>query len=177
MSSKKNTKGGKQPKVQRIDTAWKWTFRVAFSVLLLFSITARIVVVDGSSMESTYHHGNILIGLRPVSAEQLEKKYLPVCVVKRENDDRLLIKRLIGKPGDEVRLINGDTYVNGELVMKRTTQCYDNATYQLEEDCWLFMGDNRAASSDGRYWPGHFLSYAQIKYWIPGSCLDAPVEL
>ncbi len=153
---------------RKVDRWWKILSNCAIVFLIVFLCFGRVLVVRGSSMEPTYHNRNLLIGIKPFTEETLLEKNFPVCVVKQMGD-MTLIKRLIGKPGDKVELINGDTYVNGIKVMSRPADAFDNQTFELGEDDWLFLGDNRAHSTDGRYWPGHFVSFDDILYYVPGS--------
>lgn len=175
---RKRQKGNSQQKVdavtpqqQKLNKAWKIFSSVGFAVLILYVIFCKTLVVRGESMYPTYNDKDILIGLRVFNTSTLLDKDYPVCAVKLP-DGMYVIKRLIGKPGDKVALVDGDTYVNGRLVMERTTRSWDNLVFTCGEDQWLFLGDNREASSDGRFWPGNFVSGSAIKFYVPGSELE-----
>lgn len=159
------------PEQAKLNKAWKIFSTVGIVVLIFYVVFFKTLIVRGESMYPTYDNGNVLIGVRVFDADMLQEKSYPVCAVKLD-DGMYVIKRLIGKPGDEVVLVDGDTYVNGELVMERITRSWDNQVFSCGDDQWLFMGDNREASADGRFWPGNFVSGSHIKFYVPGSELN-----
>lgn len=132
-------------------------------------INDHVIVVSGSSMYPTYKDGDVLF-VRPVRDVSDIIDGYPVCWVRLDTG-RDVIKRLVGYPGDTVELRYGDTYVNGKLVMKRTTESYDNMVFELGEEDYLFLGDNRAESMDGRYWKTYCKIY-NIRGLLPDSCLE-----
>lgn len=166
LQTTKKTKGGQ--KVERpkwLKIADRVTTALIAILVLALLLGFRIVSVDGTSMEPTYHDHNLLPAFKPWHEEDLQTARFPACVVRLE-DGTMVLKRLVGRPGDEVSIIDGDTYVNGEKIMERKTQCWDTLTYNVGEDEWLFLGDNRVASYDARYWPGTYVTFDQIRYVV-----------
>ncbi len=72
--------------------------------------------------------------------------------------EMIIIKRVIGVPGDRVTIKHGEVYVNGELLEEpylaegvRTAPHYEMyADVTLQEDEFYLLGDNRANSRDSR---------------------------
>ena len=78
--------------------------------------------------------------------------------------------------GDTVKIEDGKVYVNGELLeedyLKETwTVATGPYTFEVPEDSYFVMGDNRNNSYDGRYWTntyvkkGKILGKAIFRYW------------
>jgi len=72
-------------------------------------------------------------------------------VVVQENN-KYIIKRVIGLPGESVMYKDNKLYINGKVIednySKTTTNDFDNVV--LGENEYFVMGDNRAVSSDSR---------------------------
>lgn len=94
-------------------------------------------------------------------------------LVNEENGkDKLLIKRVIGLPGDEISIVNSQLYINGEEYVEDylpdgITPVVDmpreGESYTVPEDRYFCMGDNRVVSIDSRSSEVGCVSKDQIK--------------
>ena len=71
-------------------------------------------------------------------------------------DGREFVKRLVGLPGETIELKRGTIYINGHpitfpgVVIQRDYSAF--GPYQIPENHYFFVGDNRANSADSRVW-------------------------
>lgn len=65
------------------------------------------------------------------------------------------IKRIVGLPGDTVRIDRGTVYVNGAALTEPYVRYPDDRTFPqvtVPADSLYVLGDNRADSDDSRFW-------------------------
>ncbi len=131
------------------------TFLLSF--LLTVTCGAMILVmflpvleVSGSSMEPTLRDGDILVLFRPKAVETGE-----MCGMYAQG--RLILKRVIGLPGDVVNMDDsGNVYVNGKQLAepyvseKAVGTCDLTFPYTVPENSLFVMGDHRETSIDSR---------------------------
>ncbi len=143
------------------------------AALLYFAIDAvfaRVRVLN-ISMQPTLYEGNIVL-VNKLAYKLGEMKTGDVVIFHDPNShNEDFIKRLIGKPGDQVAVQNGEVYVNGV----RLDEPYIAAepayagTWQVPEDSIFVLGDNRNQSSDSHSWGfvpfPDVVGKALIVYW------------
>ena len=82
-----------------------------------------------------------------------------------DNEEILYVKRVIGLPGDEVLIKDGNVYINGvkleEPYVKKETKG-NFGPYEVPEGCYFMLGDNRNNSEDSRFWHNKFVSEEKI---------------
>lgn len=119
-------------------------------VLLIKWFIVRPVQVKGDSMYPTLEEGDIML-LNEISYKIHGIKRFDIVVI--DKGDELLIKRVIGLPGEEVEYKDNVLYINGEVV-KEPIDVEDGTTQDfkvtIQEDYYFVMGDNRTISWDSR---------------------------
>ncbi len=129
-------------------------------VLALFIITflAQSFLVQGSSMEPNLHHGQRLMVDK--LSYRFNKPRLGEIVVFRYPADprRKFIKRIIGRPGDEIHIERGYVYLNGKRIEETEVNgptygafSRDYGPVIVPDDSFFVLGDNRRNSDDSRY--------------------------
>ncbi len=117
-------------------------------------------VVSGASMFPTFDNGDYLI-VDKLSYKIGDPQRNDVVIFKYPNDKtKFFIKRVIGLPNETVNIKDGIvTIINSEnpdgfnLVEPYIKNSSSSTTnFELKNDEYFVMGDNRNASSDSRYW-------------------------
>jgi signal peptidase I len=138
----------------------KWIVSFAIAILVaLFIITfvGQRVIVDGHSMEATLQDRDSLICDKLSYRFSEPERFDIVIIYPDDTKETNWIKRIIGLPGEEVRIDEeGNIYINGEILEenygKEVIEDPGIAIepIQLGEDEYWVMGDNRNHSRDSR---------------------------
>lgn len=82
-----------------------------------------------------------------------------IFVFSHESSKELLIKRVIGLPGEKVEIKDGIVYVNDILIDEPYVKNNEilNKTFNVPEGHYLFFGDNRVRSEDARKWENPYV--------------------
>lgn len=88
---------------------------------------------------------------------------------------RDFIKRLIGLPGEEIRISGGQIFINGKpLDQSKWNIIWDNSKfgpYKIPDNNYFFLGDNRPDSFDSRFWGAvprkNIIGKAEMLIWPP----------
>lgn len=125
---------------------------VIYAVLSTFIGRYKVLSV---SMEPTLHEGQYLLISKQTHKIWPLKRGDVVVFRYPRNPKKNYIKRVIGLPGEKVKFRNNGLYINDELLsepwLTRQTQGA-SGEWQLGEDEYFVMGDNRNNSSDSRAW-------------------------
>ncbi|MBQ6368725.1 MAG: signal peptidase I [Parasporobacterium sp.] len=171
----KNKEGKK-----KVSPVIEWVVIIAVALAAALFINFVIIinsVVPSGSMESTIMTNSRMMGLR-VTYWFSDPQRGDIIVFKYPDDpSENFVKRVIGTPGDTVEIIHGVTYVNGEVLeepyLKETPKDKNFGPYEVPEDCYFVMGDNRNNSNDARFWKNTYvkrdavLGKALFCYWPP----------
>ncbi len=121
---------------------------IIIAIILIRAFIITPVRVDGNSMKNTFEDGDLLLLFKLGNVDRFD-----VVVLDEEYDDEIIIKRIIGLPGETVEIKNGKIYINEEEISDDygygETSDYEKTTLSADE--YFILGDNRLISKDSRY--------------------------
>ena len=137
---------------------------IAFIVMIGFRFfVAEPFIVSGSSMVPNYHNREYLV-VNKITYRLNEPQRGDVIVFRYPKDtSQYFIKRIIGLPGEKVKVENGKVYIYNDehpdgSELEESYLSNQDITYgksdlvKLGSDEFFVLGDNRLASSDSRVW-------------------------
>lgn len=123
---------------------------VAAVAVLIATLVLPVVQIAGTSMEPTFHEGEIVALVKTSRLKQGD-----LCAFSYSN--KILIKRIIGTPGDYIDIdADGNVFVNGNLldepyvINKSIGECDVEFPLQVGEKQYFMLGDQRDTSIDSR---------------------------
>lgn len=130
------------------------TFTI-ITLLLAFNLTTEFVVVQGDSMNPTFHNEDKFFMKKGIEPRKDE-----VVIFKQNMENvnggskhEMLIKRVVAVEGDTVLEKDGYIYINGEKYNEQYDSNIEdvNQTFILNENEYFVLGDNYLNSADSRY--------------------------
>lgn len=148
---------------------------VILAAIVLFFI--RPTIVRQSSMENTFHDGDYLIMYKQAYRSHEPQRgdiiiFQSSLINEETGGEKLLIKRVIGLPGDDIEIKDDQLYINGEAyeedyLKDGYTPAFEipaeGETFTVPDGEYYCLGDNRVGSVDSRRSEVGTVKKAQIK--------------
>lgn len=176
----------------RIRTLVEYVVTIAVAIAIALVVQAFIVKpyrVPTPSMANTVRAGDrVIIDRILYGHRDIERGSIIVFQGGAAVDGQVLLKRVVGLPGDVLSIDDGHLMVNGELSDERpvlrvggqtestqpgpggaTTPWSLNTPYTVPDGYYYVLGDNRTDSFDSRFWgpvPRRaIIGRAMVVYW------------
>lgn len=127
---------------------------VAFCIVAVlavgFGLYCPVLWVHGDSMLPVLADGDIVVAIK-------DKRIISGELIAFESEGKILVKRVIGIPGDEITVcLDGRVLVNGKILNepylseKAYGECDIEYPFVVPENSAFVLGDNRSISVDSR---------------------------
>jgi signal peptidase I len=183
------------PRPVRTAIDWALTLLVAVAVVLVFEAeVAKPYEIPTSSMEPTLHCARPGKGCRGTFSDRVLVNRLayrfrgprrgdvvvfeaPTKALARCGAGGAYVKRIVGLPGETVRLADGDVSIDGKplddnaYIRSRAQRGVASGSWKVPAGRYFLLGDNRIDSCDSRTWGSvarsSLIGPVVATYWPP----------
>jgi signal peptidase I len=156
-----------------IDIVEGLAYAVIVVLVIIRPFIVQVSVVPSPSMEPTLMVKDRLIVNKFIYRFTTPHRGDIVIFKSPFKDGKDYVKRCIGIPGDTLRIVDGDVYINNKLLIVPGTNIqFDTFNFSqitIPEEHYFVMGDNRANSYDSRFWglvpKKDIIGQALITFW------------
>lgn len=147
--------------------AWISCLVISLAIALCVNkFVFTVMYIPSSSMVPTLNIGDRVITTRTYFSTEVKRGDIVVFKPQEDKEHEYYTKRIIGMPGDRIRIVQGDIYINDKLlnepyVKDKGDYC---GSYVVPRDKYFLLGDNRTDSLDSRFWTNPFLDVSRVKY-------------
>lgn len=170
--SQENAKQKRKEEESAVKEVISWIITIGLAVVAALFIKNYVIInanIPSGSMENTIMTGDRLFGNR-LAYNRKNPERGDIIIFKFPDDEtENYVKRVIGLPGETVEIRDAKIYINGSQVPYTEPYLKEEWTvatgpfyYEVPEDSYLVLGDNRNNSWDARYWENTFVAKNKI---------------
>lgn len=144
----------------------EWIIPIIAAMGIAFLINKFLiynVYIPSESMVPTLNVGDKLVVTRIYDTNKIQRG--DIVVFYSDELQEVVIKRVIGLPGDHIKIHDGIVNVNGDDIVEdyvKNNENY-NGVFDVPEGKFFFLGDNRRRSNDARRWINPYIDASDIQ--------------
>ena len=161
---------------------WRNIAEIVVMLLILFGLLNLLTagaLVNGSSMSPSLNDGQRVLASRITYALFSPSRGDVVILPDPINPDGMLVRRVIGLPGEQMELRGQQVLINGQPltedylgnVLTLASNLTGTMQLALPPNQYYVMGDNRLSMNDSRTWGAvsadNILGRVWLSYWPP----------
>ncbi|HHV71704.1 MAG TPA: signal peptidase I [Clostridia bacterium] len=150
------------------ETVWDWIRTLIFAAVIAYLIShfvIGVVLVPTGSMIPTINIQDRILSNRFIYHFREIRRGEIVLFYAPDKPGMIYVKRVIGLPGDEVVIKDGNLFINGQEIQEdylNEPMRGDFGPYLVPEGHYFMLGDNRNSSNDSRFWDNKYVSKDKI---------------
>jgi len=144
----------------------EWIIPIIAAIGIAFLINKFLVYnvyIPSESMVPTLNVGDKLMVTRIYDTDKIKRG--DIIVFYSEELSEVLIKRVVGLPGDHIKIHDGIVNINGEDIKEDYVKNNEkfNGNFDVPDNKFFFLGDNRSRSNDARKWINPYIDASNIQ--------------
>ena len=149
-----------------------WVMTLVITVVVCLVLKNYIIInasVPTGSMENTIMPGDNILGYRLTYLLEEPERGDVIFFPFPDDESKKYVKRIIGLPGENIYIRDGEIYINDSLTPLEEPYLKEEwivgtgpFEFQVPEDSYLVLGDNRNNSDDARYWNNSYVMEEKI---------------
>lgn len=137
-------------------------------IIVIMTQVIGVSRIQSGSMEPTLKTGSTVFYNRlcyKVANQEIRRGDI-ICFYDPASD-KYLSKRVIGLPDDKISFLDGYVVINGQICdesayLKEDVKTNCEKTFEVPNNSYFVLGDNRKNSYDSRYWDDPYVSKGNI---------------
>lgn len=150
--------------------SFAFTFLITLAVVFVLKNFVIInATVPTGSMENTIMPGDNIFGFRLAYMKENPERGDIIFFYFPDDESQKFVKRIIGLPGETVTIMDGKIYIDGSetpleepYLKEEWTRGTGPYVFEIPEDSYLCLGDNRNRSADAREWNNPYVAKEKI---------------
>ena len=167
-----NTKEESETEIDWKKEVKSFAFTLLVTLAIVFVLKNYVIInanVPTGSMENEIMPGDNILGFRLAYLKEGPERGDVIFFYFPDDETQKYVKRVIGLPGEKVTIIEGKIYINDSeepleepYLKEEWIKGTGPFVFEIPEDSYLCLGDNRNRSADAREWNNPYVAREKI---------------